>query len=136
LNKVFKKKTEKKFQKKFQKKSLVFIEIITLKTNKKGTITTIFDWNSGIVKITKSGFLVQKPQKGIIPSLQLSHFFLKFKKKVMEKKNEVFVLDLPNVGNEDIIKLTEQLILQSDKLMDVYRIENKNLIVDIVVKKN
>ncbi len=54
----------------------------------------------------------------------------------MEKKNEVFVLDLPNVGNEDIIKLTEQLILQSDKLMDVYRIENKNLIVDIVVKKN
>ncbi len=53
----------------------------------------------------------------------------------MEKKNEVFVLDLPNVGNEDIIKLTEQLILQSDKLMDVYRIENNNLIVDIVVKK-
>ncbi len=79
--------------------------------------------------------MVQKPQKGIIPSLQLPHFFLKFKKNVMEKKNEVFVLDLPNVGNEDIIKLTEQLILQSDKLMDVYRIENNNLIVDIVVKK-
>jgi hypothetical protein len=54
----------------------------------------------------------------------------------MEDKKEVFILDLPNIGNDDVIKLTEQLILQSDKLMDGYRIETNNLIVDIVVKKN
>lgn len=52
----------------------------------------------------------------------------------MENKKEIFVLDLPNVGNEDVIKLTEQLILQSDKLMDCYRIETNNLIVYIEVK--
>ena len=46
----------------------------------------------------------------------------------MENKKEIFVLDLPNVGNEDVIKLTEQLILQSDKLMDCYRIETNNTI--------
>jgi hypothetical protein len=54
----------------------------------------------------------------------------------MEDKKEVFILDLPNIGNDDVIKLTEQLILQSDKLMDGYRIETNNLIVDIIVKKN
>jgi hypothetical protein len=54
----------------------------------------------------------------------------------MEDKKEVFILDLPNIGNEDVIKLTEQLILQSDKLMDLYRIETNNLIVDIIVKRN
>jgi hypothetical protein len=54
----------------------------------------------------------------------------------MEDKKEVFILDLPNIGNEDVIKLTEQLILQSDKLMDGYRIETNNLIVDIIVKKD
>lgn len=52
----------------------------------------------------------------------------------MEIKKEIFVLDLPNIGNEDVIKLTEQLILQSEKLMDCYRIETNNLIVDIEVK--
>ena len=54
----------------------------------------------------------------------------------MKEKKEVFILDLPNIGNEDVIKLTEQLILQSDKLMDGYRIETKNLIVDVIVKKD
>jgi hypothetical protein len=54
----------------------------------------------------------------------------------MEDKKEVFILDLPNIGNGDVIKLTEQLILQSDKLMDGYRIETNNLIVDIIVKKD
>jgi len=54
----------------------------------------------------------------------------------MEDKKEVFILDLPNIGNEDVIKLTEQLILQFDKLMDGYRIETNNLIVDIIVKKD
>jgi hypothetical protein len=54
----------------------------------------------------------------------------------MENKNEVFVLNLPNIGNEDLIKLTEQLILQSDKLMEGYRVENKNLILDIIFKKD
>jgi len=57
-------------------------------------------------------------------------------KKTMENKNEVFVLNLPNIGNEDLIKLTEQLILQSDKLMEGYRVENKNLILDIIFKKD
>jgi hypothetical protein len=54
----------------------------------------------------------------------------------MKEKKEVFILDLPNIGNEDVIKLTEQLILQSDKLMDGYRIETNNLIVDVIVKKD
>ena len=54
----------------------------------------------------------------------------------MEKTTELFLLDLPNIGNEDVIKLTEQLILQSDKLMDGYRIETNNLIVDVIVKKD
>ena len=54
----------------------------------------------------------------------------------MKDKKEVFILDLPNIGNEDVIKLTEQLILQSDKLMDGYRIETNNLIVDVIVKKD
>jgi hypothetical protein len=54
----------------------------------------------------------------------------------MKEKKEVFILDLPNIGNEDVIKLTEQLILQTDKLMDGYRIETNNLIVDIIVKKD
>lgn len=54
----------------------------------------------------------------------------------MKEKKEVFILDLPNIGNEDVIKLTEQLILKTDKLMDGYRIETNNLIVDIIVKKD
>ena len=54
----------------------------------------------------------------------------------MKEKKEVFILDLPNIGNEDVIKLTEQLILQSDKLMDGYRIETNNLIVEVIVKKD
>jgi hypothetical protein len=54
----------------------------------------------------------------------------------MKEKKEVFILDLPNIGNEDVIKLTEQLILQTDKLMDGYRIETNNLIVDVIVKKD
>lgn len=53
----------------------------------------------------------------------------------MEKKKEVFVLELQNISNEDIIKITEQLILQSEKLLDGYRIENKNLIVEVFIKK-
>jgi hypothetical protein len=52
----------------------------------------------------------------------------------MENSKEIFVLDLPNIGNEDVIKLTEQLILQSEKLMDCYRIETNNLIVDVLIK--
>jgi hypothetical protein len=54
----------------------------------------------------------------------------------MKEKKEVFILDLPNIGNEDVIKLTEQLILQTDKLMDGYRIETNNIIVDVIVKKD
>lgn len=54
----------------------------------------------------------------------------------MEKKKEVFVLDLPNILNEDILKLSEQIISQSVNLFDGYRIENKNIIVDIIIKKN
>ena len=50
-------------------------------------------------------------------------------------KKEVFVLELQNISNEDIIKITEQLILQSEKLMDGYRIENKNLIIEVFIKK-
>jgi len=42
----------------------------------KPTITTLFDWKTGIVKILKIGFLSQLGQKRIIPSLQLTHFFL------------------------------------------------------------
>jgi len=53
----------------------------------------------------------------------------------MEMKKEVFVLELQNISNEDIIKITEQLILQSEKLMDGYRIENKNLIIEVFIKK-
>jgi hypothetical protein len=53
----------------------------------------------------------------------------------MEKKKEVFVLELQNISNEDIIKITEQLILQSEKLMDGYRVENKNLIIEVFIKK-
>jgi hypothetical protein len=52
----------------------------------------------------------------------------------MENSKEIFVLDLPNIGNEDVIKLTEQLILQSEKLMDCYRIETNNLILDVLIK--
>jgi hypothetical protein len=63
-------------------------------------------------------------------------FSIILKKRTMEENKEVFILDLPNIGNDDVIKLTEQLILQSDKLMDGYRIETNNLIVDIIVKKN
>ncbi len=51
-------------------------------------------------------------------------------------KKEVFVLNLQNISNEDVIKLTEQLILQSDKIVDGYRIENKNLIVEVIVKRD
>jgi hypothetical protein len=51
----------------------------------------------------------------------------------MKEKKEVFILDLPNIGNEDVIKLTEQLILQTDKLIYGYRIETNNLIVDVIV---
>jgi hypothetical protein len=52
----------------------------------------------------------------------------------MEKKKEVFILELPNISNEDVMKLTEYLILQSDKLMDGYKIETNNLILDVIVK--
>lgn len=52
----------------------------------------------------------------------------------MEIKKETFVLDLPNLCNEDVIKLSEQLLLQSDKLMDCFRIDTKNLIVYIELK--
>ena len=52
----------------------------------------------------------------------------------MENSKEIFVLNLPNIGNDDVIKLTEQLILQSEKLMDCYRIETNNLIVDVFIK--
>ena len=52
----------------------------------------------------------------------------------MENSKEIFVLNLPNIGNDDVIKLTEQLILQSEKLMDCYRIETNNLIVDVLIK--
>jgi hypothetical protein len=54
----------------------------------------------------------------------------------MKMKKEVFVLNLQNISNEDVIKLTEQLILQSDKIVDGYRIENKNLIVEVIVKRD
>jgi len=54
----------------------------------------------------------------------------------MKEKKEVFILDLPNISNEDVIKLIEQLILPSHKLMDGYRIETKNLIVDVILKKD
>ena len=53
----------------------------------------------------------------------------------MKNKKEVFVLYLPNVGDEDIIKLTEQLILQSENRMDVYKVENNNLVIEIIIKK-
>ena len=53
----------------------------------------------------------------------------------MEKSKGVFILDLPNISNEDVIKLTEQLILQSDNLFEGYRIENENLIVETIVKR-
>ena len=52
----------------------------------------------------------------------------------MENSKEIFVLNLPNIGNDDVIKLTEQLILQSEKLMDCYRIETNNLILDVSIK--
>jgi hypothetical protein len=52
----------------------------------------------------------------------------------MENSKEIFVLNLPNIGNDDVIKLTEQLILQSEKLMDCYRIETNNLILDVFIK--
>ena len=51
----------------------------------------------------------------------------------MEKK-EIFVLHLPNLGIEDLFKLLEQLIVQTDKLMDGYRIETNHLIIDVVIK--
>jgi hypothetical protein len=52
----------------------------------------------------------------------------------MENSKEIFVLNLPNIGNDDVIKLTEQIILQSEKLMDCYRIETNNLILDVFIK--
>jgi hypothetical protein len=54
----------------------------------------------------------------------------------MEKKKEIFVLDLPNINNQDLIELTKQLILQSDKIMDGYRIQSSNLIIDLIVKRD
>jgi hypothetical protein len=54
----------------------------------------------------------------------------------MSDKKEVFVLNLPNVGNDDVIEMIKQLIHQPEYQMDCYRIENKNLVVDIVIKKN
>lgn len=54
----------------------------------------------------------------------------------MEEKKEIFVLHLPNIGNDDVIKLSEQLILQTDKLMDGYRIETNKMIMDIIIKKD
>ena len=53
----------------------------------------------------------------------------------MENIKEVLVLNLPNLENEDIMKLTEQLVFQSKNLMDRYRIENKNIILDIEIKR-
>ena len=57
-------------------------------------------------------------------------------KKTMEKSNGVFVLDLPNISNEDVFKLIEQVVVQSKNMMDGYRIETKNIIVDIIIKKS
>ena len=54
----------------------------------------------------------------------------------MEKTTELFLLDLPNIGNEVVIKLTEQLILQSNQLMYGVRIETNIIIVDIILKKD
>jgi|LauGreDrversion4_2_1035121.scaffolds.fasta_scaffold357568_2 hypothetical protein len=54
----------------------------------------------------------------------------------MEKSNGVFVLDLPNISNEDVFKLIEQVVVQSKNMMDGYRIETKNIIVDIIIKKS
>jgi hypothetical protein len=53
----------------------------------------------------------------------------------MEKK-EIFVLHLPNIGMEEVFKLSEQLIIQNEKLMDGYRIETDKLILDIIIKKS
>ena len=53
----------------------------------------------------------------------------------MENNKEVLVLNLPNLENEDIMKVTEQLVFQSKNLMDRYRIENKNIILDIEIKR-
>jgi hypothetical protein len=49
-------------------------------------------------------------------------------------KKEIFVLHLPNVGIEDVFKLSEQLILQTEKLMDGYRIETDKFILEIIIK--
>jgi len=54
----------------------------------------------------------------------------------MEEKKEVFVLHLPNIGNEEVIKLSEQLIHQTEKCMDGFRIETNKLIMDIIIKKD
>jgi replication-associated recombination protein RarA len=51
------------------------------------------------------------------------------------EQSRVFILDLPNISNQDLFKLMEQLILQSDKLFEGYRIENKDIIVDTIVKQ-
>ena len=53
----------------------------------------------------------------------------------MEKRKGILVIDLPNISNEDVIRFTEQLIIQSEDFMDGYKIENKNLIIEIYVKR-
>ena len=52
----------------------------------------------------------------------------------MENTNELFLLELPNLGNEEVIKLTEQLLLKSEKFRDSFRIETNNIILDVVIK--
>ncbi len=54
----------------------------------------------------------------------------------MKEKKEVFVLHLPNIENDDVIKLSEQLILQTKKMIDGFRIETDKIIMDIVIKKD
>jgi len=54
----------------------------------------------------------------------------------MEKNNETLVLDLPNISKEVLLKLTEQIILQSEILMDTIMIKNESIIVSIHKKKD
>jgi hypothetical protein len=52
----------------------------------------------------------------------------------MEKKNDILVLNLPNIGDGDTINLLEQLVIQSKIKMGGYRIETKNLLIEVIVK--
>lgn len=81
-------------------------------------------------------FVGLKYNKRYNPPFTTSLKFSIIQIKTMEKGNGVFVIDLPNINNEDVLKLTEQLILQSEKMMDGYRIENKNLIIEILIKND